>query len=164
MDRGCSDKASHYTVIIQFLESNILFRFGCPHNIITDNVATFKYKKMIDFYEKYHIKLGHSTTYYPQVNGLSESSNKSLMNIIKKLLQDNKRNWHKKLVNSLWADKVSAKKSIGMSPFELVYGIDTVFPTSLAMPVIKMLQEMESEPNDLQRRINRMIHLQQSRE
>lgn len=29
-------------VIIQFLESNILSRFGCPSKIITDNVAAFK--------------------------------------------------------------------------------------------------------------------------
>ena len=56
-----------------------------------------------------------------------ESSNKSLVNIIKKLLDINIKSWHKKLVNALWADQVSQKKSIGMSPFELVYGVDTVF-------------------------------------
>jgi len=41
------------TIIIQFLEGNILSRFGCPHKIITENVATFKSKKMIDFCNKY---------------------------------------------------------------------------------------------------------------
>jgi hypothetical protein len=33
-------------VIIQFLEDNILSRFGCPMNIITDNAAAFKSKKL----------------------------------------------------------------------------------------------------------------------
>ena len=47
-------------VIISFIENNILSRFGCPQNIITDNAATFKSKKMISFYHKYHITLGHS--------------------------------------------------------------------------------------------------------
>jgi transposase InsO family protein len=56
-------------VIIQFIESNILSRFGCPQKIITDNASSFKSKKMIDFCDKYHIKLGHSTAYYPQGNG-----------------------------------------------------------------------------------------------
>lgn len=46
---------------------------------------------MIEFYNKYHILLGHYTTYYPQGNGLVESSNKSLVNIIKKLLHENKK-------------------------------------------------------------------------
>ena len=80
-----------YIVIISFLESNILSRFRCPQKIITDNVAAFKSKKMIDFCHKYHITLSHSTAYYPQGNGLAEYSNKSLVNIIKKLLEYNKK-------------------------------------------------------------------------
>ena len=46
---------------------------------------------MIHFFHKCHITLGHSTAYYPQGNGLAESSNKSLVNIIKKLLEDKKK-------------------------------------------------------------------------
>jgi transposase InsO family protein len=75
------------SVIIQFLESNILSRFGCPRRIITDNVVAFKSKKLVKFCTDYGITLSHSTTYYPQGNGLVESSNKSLIRIIKKLLQ-----------------------------------------------------------------------------
>ena len=119
---------------------------------------------MIDFCHKYQITLGYLTTYYPQDNGLAESSNKSLVNIIKKLLETNKKGWHKKPVNALWADRVSHKKSIGMSAFELVYDVDTVFTTSLAVPVVKLLQEVSNEDDGLQRRINQMIHLQQTRD
>jgi hypothetical protein len=51
-----------------------------------------------------------------------------------------------------------------MSPYQLVYGIEAVFPLSLGVPVMKLLQETQEEPNDVQRRINQMIHLMQSRE
>lgn len=105
---------------------------------------------MIDFCDKYQITLGHSTTYHPQGNGLAESANKSLVNIIKKLLEINKKSWHKKMVNALWAVRVSQNKSIGMSPFKLVYGVDTVFLTSLAVSVVKLLQEAGSEDDHLQ--------------
>jgi len=108
--------------------------------------------------------LGHSTAYYPQGNGLAESSNKTLVNNIKKTLQENKKSWHKKLVFALWADRLTTKRSIGMSPYQLVYGIEAVFPTSLGVPVMKLLQDVQADPNDSQRRINQMIHLQQSRE
>eukprot|EP00253_Pinus_taeda_P035958 PITA_35958 len=151
-------------VIIQFLESNILSCFGFPHKIITDNETTFKSKKMVEFCNKYNITLGHSMTYYPHSNGLAESSNKSLVNIIKKMLEANKKIWHRNLVNALWTDRVRNKKSIGMSPFELVYGTDTVFHTSLSVPVMRLLQEADSEEDDIQRHINQMIHLQQTRE
>eukprot|EP00253_Pinus_taeda_P025311 PITA_25311 len=152
------------SIIMQFLETNTLSRFGCPENIITDNAAAFKSKRMINFFHKYHITLGHSIAYYPQGNGLAKSSNKSLINIIKKVLEENKKNWHKKLVNAPWADRLTTKRSIGMSPYELVYGMEAVFPSSLGIPVIKLLQELQAEPNDIQRRINQTIHLQQTRE
>jgi len=141
-----------------------LSRFGCPKKIITDNDAAFKSKRIISFCHKYHITLGHSIAYYPQGNGLAESSNKSLINIIKKLLEENKKNWHKKLVNALWADRLTTKRSIGKSPYELVYGMETTFPSSLGIPVINLLQEIQAEPNDIQRRINQTIHLQHTRE
>ena len=137
------------TVIISFLENNILSRFGCPNKLITDNAAAFKSKRLVEFCHKYHIILGHSIVCHPQGNGLVESSNKSLVNIIKKLLEINKKSWHKRLDNALWADRVSQKKSIGTSPFEEFYGVDTVFPTSLAAPVVKLLQEADSQEDPM---------------
>ena len=105
------------SIIIKFIETHILSRFGCPRKIITDNAATFGSNNMVEFCHKYKITLGHSTAYYPQGNGLAESSNKSLVNIIKKLLEDNNKSWHTKLVHALWADRLTLKKSIGMSPY-----------------------------------------------
>jgi hypothetical protein len=151
-------------VIIKFLENNILSHFGCPRKIINDNVAAFRSKKLIYLCNQHHIGLGHSTTYYPRGNGLAESSNKTLVNIIKKTLQENKKSWHDKLVFSLWADILTTKRSIGMSPYQLVYGTEVVFPTSLGVLVMKLLQDVQAEPNESQRRINQRIHLQQTRE
>ena len=121
----------------------------------------FKLKKMVDFYHKYHIRLGHSTTYYPQGNGLAESSNKSLMRIIKNLLQENKKAWHSKLIHALWADRISAKKSIGTSPFQLVYGAEVIFPSLVSLPVRRLLQEEEAEVDPTQRIAYQLIELQQ---
>ena len=136
-------------VIITFLETNILSRFGCSTKLITHNVVAFKSKIMVDFYNTYHITLGHSTTYYPQGNGLEESSIKSLENIIKKLLEDNKKTWNKKIVNALWEDRLATKKSIDTSPYQLVYGMEAIFPSSLGTPMMKLLQELEVEPNSI---------------
>ena len=151
-------------VIMDFLENNILSRFGCPKRIVTDNAHAFKSKKMIRFCHKYHICLDNSTTYYPQGNGLAESSNKSLVKIIKNLLEDNKRAWHTKLKYVLWEDRISTKRAIGMYPFMLVYGAEVIFPASLGLPVMKLLQEQEDEPNHMQRRNNQIIELNELRD
>ena len=62
-----------YSIIIHFLENNILSKFWYPTKIIIDNAQAFKSKKLVIFCSQYNITLGHSTTYYPQGNGLVES-------------------------------------------------------------------------------------------
>ena len=94
---------------------------------------------MVKFCQENNISLKQSTPYYPQGNGLAESSNKNIVNSIKKMLFENKRSCDTKLKFSLWADRVTIKKSIGTSPFQFVYGIDVVFPIQLVTPVIKFM-------------------------
>jgi transposase InsO family protein len=147
--------ASH-KIIISFLE-DIITRFGCPSRIVTDNAAYFKSEPLVKFYEQFEISLIHSTPYYPQGNGLAESSNKILIKLIKRLLEDNKRAWDSKLKFSLWANRVTAKKFLGTSPFQLVYGTEVVFPTQLALPVAKFFQGHEEEPGHMIRRIHQMV-------
>eukprot|EP00253_Pinus_taeda_P015163 PITA_15163 len=137
-------KADH-KVVMKFLIENTFTIFGCPHKLVTDNATTFRAKELVDMFNSMGIKLVHSTSYYHQGNGLAESSNKSLIRIIKKLLDDNKNNLDSKLKYALWADIVTIKRSTGNSPFKLVYGTEAVFPIRLTLPVAKFLQSEKNE-------------------
>jgi transposase InsO family protein len=156
-------RSASHKVIIGFLE-DLITRFDCPSKIVTDNAATFGSEPLAKFCEQFGIKLIHSTPYYPQGNGLAKSSNKSLIRIIKRLLEDNKRAWNSKLKFALWAHRVTTKRSIGISPFQLVYGAEAVFPSQLAIPVAKFFQDYQEEPNDMIRRIHQLVEVQQIRE
>jgi hypothetical protein len=94
---------------------------------------------------------------------MDESSNKSLIRIIEKLMTK-KKSWDSKLKYALWDDKINTKRSLGTSPFQLVYGIDVVFPTQLSLPILKFLQEEMEDSNEIQRRIFHIIEVQQKRE
>ena len=74
--RNATDK-----VIIEFIQENILSRFGCPRKLLTDNAQDFKYKAMVSFCEKNGIMLKHSTPYYPQGNGLVKSTIRVLFRV-----------------------------------------------------------------------------------
>jgi transposase InsO family protein len=150
-------------VVIDFLEESILSRFGCPQKIVMNNAQAFKSMAMANFCQKYNIVLGHSIEYYPQGNGLAELSNKSLITIIKKVLSENKRSWHVHLKYALWENRIGTKKSIGTSPFQMVYETDVVLPINLALPVMKLWQDEKEEPNHVTRRINQLIEVQQRR-
>jgi hypothetical protein len=63
--RGHTYKGTTHTIIMKFLEKNILASFGCPRKIIVDNSQGFKYVNLFKFCQGYNIYLGHSTSYYP---------------------------------------------------------------------------------------------------
>jgi hypothetical protein len=69
---------------------------------------------------------------------ITESSDKILMKIIKKFLTENKKSWNIHLKYSLWANRIGTKKSIGMSPFQLVYGTYVILPINLVLLVMKL--------------------------
>ena len=50
-----------------------------------------------------------------------------------------------------------------MSPFHMVYGTDVVLPINLVLPVMKLWKDSKEEPNDITKRINRLIEIQQNR-
>jgi hypothetical protein len=59
---------------------------------------------------------------------------------------------------------VTTKKSLGTSPFQIVYGTEVVFPTQLALPVEKFFRDHEGEPYHMVRRIHQLVEVQQIRE
>ena len=128
-------------VIIKFMEENIISRFGCPARIITDNAQAFKSAKFMNSCQQYNIILSHSTAYYPQGNGLAESSNKTLVRASKNTINEIQKNWDSQLKFALWANRITSKRATGKSPYELVYGRATMFPVQLALPVARFIQE-----------------------
>ena len=51
-----------------------------------------------------------------------------------------------------------------MSLFQLVYGAEVIFPTSLGVTVMKLLRDLLDEPNPIQRRNNQIIELNEVRD
>ncbi|GLJ18810.1 hypothetical protein SUGI_0335880 [Cryptomeria japonica] len=62
---------------------------------------------------------------------------------MKKLVDESARNWHKKLYEALWVDRTTPKRTIGMAPFELVYGIGAKLFLSLELSATKLQTVVE---------------------
>ena len=74
------------------------------------------------------IKLLNSSPYYAQSNGQAEASNKGVIKLIKRKIDEYPRRWHEVLSEALWAYHISCHGSIKTSPYHLVYGQDAVLP------------------------------------
>lgn len=92
------------------------------------------------------VVLKHSYTYYRQGNGLTESTNKNLICIIKKTIYSEQCNWHSSLNNALWADRVTPKPSLNTSPYFSVYGKEAILPQNIYLPALQLSQESQGKP------------------
>jgi hypothetical protein len=69
--------------VISFLDSFIITRFGIPESLVFDNAKYFSSLKLTEYALEKNIKIKYSTNYYPQGNGLAESTNKNMIKILK---------------------------------------------------------------------------------
>jgi transposase InsO family protein len=86
-------------VVINFLEQHIITRFGIPNSLVFDNATYFSSLKLSEYALEKGIILKYSSNYYPQGNGLAESTNKNIICILKRTVVDHQRNWHNALQN-----------------------------------------------------------------
>ena len=70
--------------VISFVLEHIIHRFGIPQTLTTDQGASFMSHQFREFVESLGIKLLNSSPNYAQANGQAESSNKTLIKLIKK--------------------------------------------------------------------------------
>ena len=60
-----------------------IFRFGFPHNIITDNGTNLSQGAMEEFCQREHIRLDVSSVAHPQSNGQAERENQEILKGLK---------------------------------------------------------------------------------
>jgi len=61
--------------MIDFVREHIVYRFGIPQTITTDQGTMFTSEEFGDFATSMGIKLLNSSPYYAQANGQAEASN-----------------------------------------------------------------------------------------
>ena len=57
------------------------------------------------------------------------------------MLEDNPKDCHIILSKTLWAYRTSKRDSIGVSPCSLTYGHDTVLPTEVVVPSLRVSKQ-----------------------
>ena len=55
--------------VIEFIIEHIIYRFGIPQTLTTDQGISFVSKEVREFAELYKIKFLNSSPYYTQANG-----------------------------------------------------------------------------------------------
>jgi hypothetical protein len=122
--------------VIQFISEHIIHRFDIPQTLTMDQGSSFMSHQVHKFVESLKIKLLSSSPYYAQANGQAESSNKTLIKLIKKKIEKNPKRWHEVLSEALWTHRISKHSATKVTSFELVYGQEVILPVEVNLDAL----------------------------
>ena len=126
--------------LISFVLEHIIHRFDISQTLTTNQGSSFMSHQFREFAESFGIILLNSSPYYAQANGQGESSNKTLIRLIKKKIEDKSRRWHEVLSEALWAH-ISKDGATQVAPFELVYGQEAVLPIEIKLQALRIARQ-----------------------
>ena len=114
---------------------DLVARFGLPHSIITDNGTNFAHGDLKEYCDEKGIRLDLASFSHPQSNGQVERANGLILSGIKPRLEAPLRRaagaWAEELPSVLWSLRTTPNRSIGFTPFFLVYGAEAVLPSDI---------------------------------
>ncbi|KAB2625897.1 S ribonuclease [Pyrus ussuriensis x Pyrus communis] len=102
--------------------SKVVKYHGVPVSIVSDRDPRFTSKFWVAFQEALGTRLLYSTAYHPQTDGQSERTIQTLEDMLRASVLQFSDAWHQRLDLMEFAYNNSFHSSIGMAPFEALYG------------------------------------------
>lgn len=141
-----------------------MHRFGVPRRRISDNGPAFKSAQVTKFATQHKIDCTFSSIYNPRANGLAEAFNKTLIQLLRKTVDKNHRNWHEKLSEALWAYRTTCKTATQYTPYSLVFGAEAVLPLEVEIPPLRIaMREGLTNDEHMQLRLDELDTLDEAR-
>ncbi|KAL0385986.1 UNVERIFIED_CONTAM: Ribonuclease HI [Sesamum radiatum] len=129
--------------VMKFIWKNIVFRFGIPREIISENGRQFQGQRIQEWCRGLHIRQKFTTVAHAQANEQVEVTNRILVQGIKRRLERVGGNWVEELTSVLWAYRTTPRGSTGKSPFQLVYGTEAIILAELGIPSHRVMNFFE---------------------
>jgi transposase InsO family protein len=115
--------------------TDIVYRFGVPNSIVTDNGSQFTGRKFLEFCDKFHIRVDWAAVAHPQTNDQVERANGMILQGLKPRIFDRPNKSSRKLLQELptvmWSLRTTPSRATGFTPFFLVYGAEAILLTDL---------------------------------
>ncbi|XP_028070167.1 uncharacterized protein LOC114272646 [Camellia sinensis] len=124
-------------VVKRFVWKNIITRFDIPRALVSNNSTQFNCSMYKELCSIYGIQPYFSSLAYPQNNGQAESSNKVMLDGIKKWLAKAKGKWVEELPNVLWTHHTTPRYATGETPFSMCFGIEAIIPLEISLSTLK---------------------------
>ncbi|KAK3083081.1 hypothetical protein FSP39_013432 [Pinctada imbricata] len=130
--------------VADIVAREIVARLGVPNIIHSDQGKQFEGKVFTEMCKISSIKKTRTTPYHPQSDGMVERFNKTMMSMLKTLVDDNQRNWDILLPYVIMAYRSVEHESTGCSPNYLMLGREVATPLDIAYEMPTSLKKTPS--------------------
>ena len=89
---------------------------------MTDGGSHFIHGAFGKVLAKYDVNHRVSSLCHTQTSGKVDLTNREIKLILQKTVNKSRKNWSKKLNDTVWACRTAYKNPMGMSPYKMVYG------------------------------------------
>lgn len=117
-------------------------RYGCPTYLHTDNGANLESAIMKSVCELLGIVKTHTVSRHPQSDGQVERFNRTVQQILAKIVEDRPFDWDLYLPFALMAYRSSKHESTGETPNKMLFGENVVLPIQAFTPDTPDKKEM----------------------
>lgn len=131
--------------IVKFIYEEIVLKFGCPAELITDRGSNFMSKVLQQYTSLIRTKHGFTSAFHPRSNAKCERFNQTFKNMLIKYSHGSVNTWDNYIDKAIFACRIRKHETTGYSPFYLTYGIDPQIPGDAGRPFINELTEEDPE-------------------
>ena len=135
---AAATKTDDAATVAKFLYENIISRYGCPKELVSNRGTHFLNKTIEELTTRFLIKHRKTSPYHPRANGQTEKTNGILCGILTKTIAGSLTDWDDKLWAALWAYRTAYKVTTQFTSFHLVYGQEAIFPIEFEIPSLRV--------------------------
>jgi hypothetical protein len=111
-----------------------------------DNGTQFDDETFKDFCDQIGTKIHFASVRHPESNRLVERANDIIMTGIMKLIFNQPRGkWSDELIKVVWSHNTTISRSIGFTPFKLLFGDESITPEEAKAGSIRTVASVEDE-------------------
>ena len=129
-------------VIAQIFVEQIIFRYGVPKKLLTDQGTNFTGNVLKAINELFQILKLQTSPYHPQTDGLVERFNRTLANMLSTYTNSKHNDWDVYIPSCLFAYRNSVHASTNETPFFLMYLRESNMPIDLtfSQPIAQYME------------------------
>ncbi|CAC5400202.1 unnamed protein product [Mytilus coruscus] len=111
----------------------VFSRYGSPTSLVSVRGQGFMSKLVAAVTQIYNVKHYFTSSYHPQTNSVAERTNKTVIQCLRTIVDENQYNWAELLPGILMVFRMSPSASSEFSPYHLLFGKEINLPVDTTL-------------------------------